>query len=218
MSYIWLSHVLEQRTPLYGGVDTISIKSEKSIHRGDSCNTSYLALPSHSGTHVDAPRHFIEHGKCIDQYAPDELIFSKPVVLDCRVREGQIITENDLDFMDLDEQVDFVLIRSGFEKFRFEKPYWEKGPCLDPEIADQLLSKFPSLRAVGMDFISISSLAHRELGRKVHKAFLSKGLLIFEDMALAGIKKDQILKLVIALPLRFECGDGAPATIIGKLF
>jgi kynurenine formamidase len=75
---------------------------------------------------------------------------------------------------------------------------------------------------IGFDFISLSSYAHRDLGREAHRAFLAEleidgdnkdPILIIEDMDLSKIKI--CLSKIIVSPLRFEMADGAPVTVFG---
>lgn len=66
-----------------------------------------------------------------------------------------------------------------------------------------------------MDCISVSSLKDRDQGRRVHYLFLQSGLRILEDMVLSAIGERDQLSQVIALPLRFLPGDGAPCSIVG---
>jgi kynurenine formamidase len=68
-----------------------------------------------------------------------------------------------------------------------------------------------------MDFISISSLADKEKGREAHRAFLKRGILLFEDMSLKGVNATAKIQSVIALPLRFSGADGSPVTVIAYL-
>lgn len=218
MKHMWLSHIINEGTPLYGGGSGISVKQEKAIELGDSCNTSVLTMPSHAGTHVDSPYHFLANGKRVDQYAPEDWFFHAPFVAFFSAKPGQLITPEDIPLpKQLDEATDMLLLCSGFESYRGTDVYWEAGPGLAPELAEYFVEHCPELIAVGMDFISISSLMHREKGRAAHRAFLEKGIMLFEDMCLSGISKDKRLEKVVALPLRFAKADGAPVSIIGLI-
>ena len=217
-SYIWLSHMLDKDTPLYGGVGSLSIKPEKEIKSGDSCNTTTISMPVHAGTHVDAPRHFIVDGKTIDEFTPEEWIFSYPLVLDIEVGPGEMIDIAKLIAAGLsnDSRVDIILLRTGFERNRGKDSYWQNNPGLNSEIAGFLQKRFPKLRAVGIDFISISSLSHRQEGRKAHKEFLSRDIVLIEDMQLSGIKEAKLNRVII-LPIRIMDSDGAPCSAIGEV-
>jgi kynurenine formamidase len=218
MDYIWLSHVIENATPLYGGQkDAIRIEPDKSMAAGDSCNTSTIRMPAHAGTHVDAPRHFVAAGEAIDEISAKTWVFQYPAVVTLEVSPGQIITPEDIGAAQLPQETDICLFKTAFEDYRNSDIYWEKGPGIAPEMAAFLLGRCPDLRAIGMDFISISSLQARETGREAHRTFLGKDILIIEDMKLGEIVDERVLNEVICLPLRIFKGDGAPCSVIGAI-
>ncbi len=218
MKYIWLSHLIDNNTPLYGGQKGgIRLEPDKSMAAGDSCNTSTIRMPVHSGTHVDAPCHFVPDGKTIEAFSAGEWVFKNPAVVSVEAFPGQIIQPEDMLLEQLPENTDVCLFKTGFEQYRRDEIYWEKGPGMAPSVAECLLARCPGLKAIGMDFISISSLTDRDTGRQAHRAFLEKEILIIEDMKLDGITDSDALAEVLCLPLRFAGGDGAPCTIIGIL-
>jgi len=218
-NWIWLSHVNGKDTPAYGGGEGIRITADKVQAKGDSCNTTKLEMSNHIGSHVDAPSHFIVGGKCIDEYGIDDWIFLSPIVIDITVAEASIVTVAHIsDALISDKQdADLVLIRTGFEKHRAVDTYWNASPGFSPDIYDYLKERFHSLKAIGLDTISISSIKHRDLGREAHRAFLSGGIRIFEDLQLSNIEKLHYLKKIIALPFRFGGADGAPITMIAEV-
>lgn len=216
MGIIWLSHVIDGGTPLYGGAQDIVMQPKQSQRNGDSCNTSLLQLPSHAGTHIDAPYHFIPDGKTIADYGPVSWVYNCPKMIEVTVKPGNLITVSELEkFIKADADTDMLIMRTGFEQYRKEQNYWQEGPGLSPDLALFFKTSYPSLRAVGVDFISISSFHHREEGRHAHKMFLENDILLIEDMSLHQIEIPDNLYRVIALPLRFAGADGAPCTILG---
>ncbi len=211
----WLSHVISEKTPAYGGGKGIDISLEKQISHGDSCNTSQWILSSHIGTHVDAPKHFVDNSVTVDQYDPHEWIFTKPCIVDVMVKDAEIIGVEHIEAAEIKTlDADLFMIRTGYEKFRYEQRYWENQPAYAPQLAEYLGKRFPSFSAIGIDTLSISSYRPRALGREVHSAFLEKGYRIFEDLHLMDISIEKIIK-VIAMPLRVLEADGAPCTLIG---
>lgn len=216
VSYIWLSHVLDKNTPLYGGGSEWECIRDKEIQKGDSCNTSLLELPSHAGTHVDAPLHFIKNGMAIEEYAPENWVFSNPILVFLEPEKGSLITPDNLNITK-NKKTDIVLFCTSFEKFRDDEIYWKENPGIAPEMAEYLLDQCPNLKAIGMNFISISSFKHRDIGRLSHKAFLGRGIRIIEDMHLLSLQPGDILNRVMILPLRFKGGDGAPCSVIAEM-
>jgi len=215
MSHIFLSHVLDDETPLYGGARGWECIKDKEIQKGDSCNTTLLRLPGHAGTHVDAPLHFINGGKSLEEYSAENWVFKHPVLVFFEPEKGGIITPGDINISKSD-QTDMILFCTSFERFRHDKIFWKENPGIAPETAEYLLGQCPNLKIIGMNFISISSFKHRDIGRLSHKAFLQKGIRIIEDMHLLALQPGDNIKRVIVLPLRVMDGDGAPCTVIAE--
>lgn len=217
--WIWLSHVLAEDTPIYTGGSGLEIRKVKSITNGDSCNTSNLVFSSHVGSHVDSPLHFVSGGRSVDDYQPADWLFSQPLLVDLPLNKPELVNcqrlnaalPNDI------QNTDLLLISTGFGLFRSEEKYWRCSPGFSSELVPFLLKRFPKLCAIGLDCISISSMQWREEGRNTHLALLGKGIRIFEDLALENVCCGSGLASVIALPLRYSNGDGAPCTVMGLL-
>jgi len=218
MKLVWLSHVLDSLTPIYGELkEGVSFQPKHSITGGDSCNVTSLLFSSHTGTHVDAPFHFYLDGTTIDQYPAEAFTFNSPYILNIETRQGQLIKSGQIKNHNVPDNLlpDIILIRTGFEQYRNSDVYWKSSPGLSGDFAHQLIGHFPSVRAIGIDCISISSLLHRNEGREAHRMFLGHGVLLLEDLSLSGIEMKDALKKVQAFPLRVKGGDGAPCTIVG---
>lgn len=229
MKHCFLSHVLTEATPLFGGSGVIALKQERSIIRGDSANSSSLAFPAHVGTHVDAPHHFDPNGTTLDQYPPGFWICRRPFVSEVAAEPGELITVSKLEpaLRRMPVGSDLLLLRTGFEQFRnaiHMHTYIFEGPGIEPEVGVWLREKY-RLKMIGFDFLSLSSYCHREPGRQAHRAFLLQGgayggmnlsgdpILIIEDMHLAETAMK--MSSVIVTPLRYAMADGAPVTVIG---
>lgn len=212
---IYLSHFISTDTPLYGGADGIKIIPAKSMQHGDSCNTQSLTFPNHTGTHIDFPLHFSNSGKNLNDYSPAQWIFSFPFILDYESKPAEIINIGSAINL-IPVQTDFLIIRTGFQKFRGAPEYWQQNPGISPAMAIKLRQHCKNLRVIGFDFISLSSYQHRETGRTAHVEFLIKNdILVVEDMDLSiPIKR---INKIICLPLLVENADGVPVTIIAEI-
>lgn len=211
MKAIFLSHIINKSSPVYGGEKSIILKKMKSIKKGDSCNTMFWSFSNHTGTHLDAPAHFIDNGKSISGISPSDLIFNKVEVV--RIKRASldgVIGPGDLKNV---YDCELLLIKTGSEMHRNKNIYWKNSVSLDPLLAGWLKKKCPSLRAVGIDCISISSLSKREAGRQAHKAFLGRNILLIEDMRLADLRNKP--DLVIAAPILVAGADASPCTVLG---
>jgi kynurenine formamidase len=214
----YLSYPLSQVVPAYGCEHVeLTLKQIKSIRQGDPCNTFWLGLENHFGTHVDAPAHFYADGMTIAEYFPETWFSHRPCVIRIEVKENELIGIDSL-AGHIPETADMVLVQSGFHRFRGTEKYTCHNPGLKPEVGIWLREKYPSVRLVGFDFISLSSFQNRNLGREAHRAFLDPHgvgvpILIIEDMDLSCELSG--LLSVWVVPLRVVGLDSAPCTVIG---
>ncbi|MGD9159749.1 MAG: cyclase family protein [Desulfobacteraceae bacterium] len=218
--WIYLSYPLSKRTPAYGGGESLEIRQNKSLEKGDSCNTSNWRLSNHLGTHIDFPRHFVSHGKTSTDYSPEFWIFSLPFLCDIsNVEPGLVIKPDMIDFSSIPEHIDILMIKTGFSIYREKEIYWEKNPGFSPGFADVLRRNFPDIKIFGFDSISLSSFANRATGREAHKAFLdnTRPILLLEDMDLSLINNEMEIKQIIVSPLRVEDTNGAPCNVFASI-
>jgi kynurenine formamidase len=215
--YIYLSYFLDDQTPLYGGSKGIQIKPERSIIAGDTANTKNISFNNHSGTHIDFPNHFFQDGFTSEIYKPSFWIFCRPYLLIKEAIADQIITLSDEEIASIPSETDFLIVKTGFGKHRGEDTYWKNNPGFAPEVADNLRRNFQNLRAIGMDFISLTPYQNRDLGRIAHKAFLggTKPILLVEDMDVRNLNSQP--KSIFCAPLLLKGVDGSPVNIIATI-
>lgn len=207
---------MDEQTPLYGGATGISIEQKSRIGAESSSNTQVWSFPNHAGTHIDAPRHFIEEGKTLTDYPASFWVFDHPQLLDVTCAPGELITEESVQGR-LVDGTDLLLLRTGFERHRGEQLYWENNPGLGPGLAAFLREQHPSVRAVGLDAVSVSRWQDRPTGRVAHKAFLgtdqpNEPVLLIEDMKLSECPA--ALRQVVVAPLLVRDADGGPVTVL----
>ncbi|HCY85604.1 MAG TPA: hypothetical protein DHV36_10765 [Desulfobacteraceae bacterium] len=220
MTFIYLSHVLEESTPAYGNGPSLKREAGNRMANGDSCNTEAWHLSNHIGTHIDAPRHFCRDGAVLDTYPADFWCCRKVFLLDVAdVAPGEIIGTSRLALDEVPADTELLLMRTGIEKRRSDMVYMMENPGFSPDLAAALRDKLPLLRMIGFDGISLSSFASRPLGRKAHKAFLDhdRPILIIEDMALADALPENGIREAMVCPLRVRDSDAAPCTVIARI-
>lgn len=222
-TYICLSHIISQNTPSYGNRDRIILRTNSSIKQGETANSScWIFSNNHIGTHIDVPYHFSETGKKTFEIPIDEFIFNKVQLIDINCNNACLIGVNHLEKYSsiIERDIELLLIRTGFERFRGDEKYWNDNPGLAPELADYLRTNYPLLRCVGFDFISLTSWKYRVEGRLSHKEFLcpeteKKEILIIEDMSLKDVNS-RIKQLIVA-PLMVEDGNGGAVTVFAQI-
>lgn len=216
---IQLSRHLSEDTPFYSSLPKPELKQIYNLDKGDICNSFYFTTSNHAGTPVDAPRHFCAEGRPITAYQLPELVFVRPAVLDVPLTGGELIEPRHLEAAaDATVDTDLVLLRSGFGKFRGdERRYVDRSPGFGPEAAEFLMRRFPLLRALAVDFMSVSSPAHESEGAEAHRVFLgctryaARPILLVEDALLPDTMPP--LLRVFVIPRMFDGLDSAPCTM-----
>lgn len=221
---ISLSHIISQSTPAYGDRDRIFIRDNSSIQKGETANSScWIFSNNHIGTHIDSPRHFSATGKKTHEFPINDFFYDSVKLVDITCTTGILISINDFKAVEdsVPPDTELLLIRTGYEGYRDIDKYWNDSPGLAAELADYFRAKFPALRCVGFDFISLTSWNFRPEGRVSHKAFLcpedsgKRPLLVIEDMALAAIKTS--IRSVIVAPMFVEDGNGGAVTVFADV-
>ncbi|HEY7350679.1 MAG TPA: cyclase family protein [Ktedonobacterales bacterium] len=197
--------------PLYMGMvhwpdnPSVQIARTLDMERGDVCNVSTLAMGSHTGTHMDAPLHFIQAGKGLDE-----------MPLDATIGPARVIEIHDPESIKPDELRPQALQRG--ERILFKTQNSTRCWTTDNFIEDFIYISQEAARylaalevqAVGVDYLSVGGFTKD--GVETHRALLAAGIWIIEGLNLA-----QILPGVydlICLPLKITRSDGAPARAI----
>ncbi len=221
LNRVWLSYTINPQTPLYGGrSENLNIYKTSSIKNGKIANDTKLETTVHVGTHIDMPYHFYENGQTIDDFDIDFWFFNNPLVVELRPK-GFIIKDELLSILKNIQHYDYdiLIVKTGICDFRNTEKFWKENYGFSPEIYDFIINKFPYIRIIGFDSISISSWQDRDLGKIAHKTFLNpkNPILILEDMNLNNIDGYTKLIEVLISPLRIEKCDGLPCTVIGVI-
>lgn len=208
---------MNDATPLYGGGKGIDISADRSISDGDTANTKNLKFQNHAGTHIDFPNHFFSEGFTSEKYAASFWVFKRPHLIHRKTDNDEIVNFTEEELTNMPADVDFLIFKSDFGIFRSEQKYWMNNPGFSPDLGKILKNRFPSLKVLGMDFISLTSYQNRELGREAHRQFLGgdNPILLVEDMDLLSLTATP--QLLTCTPLMIEGLDGSPVTIIAKI-
>ena len=221
--YQLLSHTMSTTDPAWPGEPTLKVEAHSLIERGDNADTYVLHLYNHFGTHIDAPKHFNPLGKRISKFPISTFVFNKPLLLDIPKNMGEILAKEELiQYRDKIREADLLLIRSGTYQWKQQKPleFASRGPALHSEAARYLMEEFPSLRAIGVDWLSIASPSFMPDGIYTHQYLLGRfhdhHLFIIEDLNLKDLDAKRLLR-VFAFPLLVEGIDSAPATVVAEV-
>jgi kynurenine formamidase len=217
---IYLSYVLDGNTPSYGNRNKFILEKKSAIAKADVANDSYMKTTVHIGTHIDMPYHFYENGQTIEDFNADFWIFKKPLIIEID-QTDLIIKDRLLQRLQKVEDAgyDMLIVKTGICYKRGQKAYWSENYGFHPDVYDFLISKFKSIRVLGFDSISVSSIQDRMLGREAHKRFLNPKLpiLLLEDMDLREVTEQSTFSEILVSPLRIAECDGLPCTVFGKV-
>lgn len=198
---------ISERIPIYEGDPRVAIKSVKDFSSGDQVNVSHLCLGAHTGTHVDAPNHFIDGTRRVEDLEIEKLIGA------CRVIEidDNVIAVGPEHLTDLDG-VDRLLLKTRNSNF-WSTP--DDGFRTDFTHLTESAAKMvvdAGIKLIGIDYLSIE--APGAVGHPVHVTLLEKEVVILEGLDLREIVPGDYE--LICLPLKYSggTGDGAPARTI----
>ena len=175
-----------------------------SIANGDPANVSRLTLGTHTGTHVDAPRHFIEGGKSADALALSALCGPARVV---RIQSSTSIGVAELTRLSLDG-VSRVLFQTRNGALWNARGFQKDFVYLEPGAAEWLVGRGVSL--VGIDYLSIEQFGSHDY--PVHHTLLQAGVVIVEGLDLRSVAPGDYD--LWCLPLKLVGADGAPARVL----
>jgi arylformamidase len=183
----------------------VSIERTLDIERGDTANVSKLSMGVHTGTHMDAPIHFLQAGKGIDTMPLTATIGRARVI---EIRDPESIKPEELYpyHIQHDERILF--------KTRNSTRCWQTNDFvqdfvyISQEAARYLASQ--QVQTIGVDYLSVGG--YFKDGVETHHALLEAGIWIIEGLNLENVQPG-IVEL-ICLPLKIEGCDGAPARAI----
>jgi arylformamidase len=192
--------------PIYEGDPSVDIQPWSALAQGNSANVSFLHFGAHTGTHVDAPAHFIEGARKIDALSLEALIGPARVI-----RVPDEVAEIDPDFLaacvlDQVERILFHTRNSSFWREGFRKDFTH----LLPEAAQILVDR--RVKLVGTDYLSIEKFHSGH--HRTHLALLSNDVVIVEGLNLSDIAPGDYELICLPLKIADGAGDGAPARAV----
>jgi arylformamidase len=194
---------LSAELPVYPGDPSVVIAPWCSIAEGDSANVSRLTLSSHSGTHLDPPRHFSDSGTTVDQI-PLELLIGKALVVE--IADASVIGPRELSRLPV-KGVERLLLKTRNSELWKEQAFRKDFAALSVDGARFLLET--GVKLIGIDYLSVESV---EGDGQVHRLLLDNGILVLEGINLAEVAPGEYE--LICLPLKIKDGDGAPVRAI----
>ena len=200
---------LSAATPTYPGDPGIDIKQWLSLEKGDAANVSLISFGLHSGTHVDAPAHFIAGGARVESLPIESLIGEADVVEishDARVIDESVITAN---VRSTCQRVLFKTRNSTFWN-SLQNGFRQDYTYIEPKAAARLVEM--GVKLVGIDYLSVEQFNSKSF--ETHHTLLAKNVVILEGLDLREVPAGTYELFCLPLKIAGGSGDGAPARVI----
>lgn len=190
------------------GNPPVQVRRVLDMNRGDDCTLTAISLGVHSGTHMDAPLHFLRTGLGIDAMPVDAGVGRARVIV---IEDPALITVEELRRYRVrrGERIIFKTRNSPrcWKTDRFFKDF----VSLSEAAARWLVAR--RVRTVGIDYLSIAG--YESDTTAIHTILLKAGVWIIEGLNLSGVRPG--MYDMLCLPLKIAAGDGAPARALLKL-
>lgn len=192
--------------PVWPGDPPVRLTQPSHLERGDICTITRLDMGAHTGTHLDAPAHFIRGGATAESLSLDVLI-GPALVVDARGRGH--VTANVLETLVIPPGVQRLLLHTDNSAIwqRGEMAFVEQFTAIAADGAQWLVDH--GIRLVGIDYLSVGSF---DDGIPTHQILLDAGVIAVEGLNLSAIEPGDYQ--LICLPIKLGGSDGAPCRAV----
>lgn len=203
MTVIDLSHDIRNDMMVFPGDPEINI-SEGLTHDKDYCHVDRVHLNTHTGTHIDAPLHFIKAGKSVTDFSVDKFV-CRGIAVDLTCKDpGEAISAEELMRAEIRPGMCVTLVTGWYKYFGTEKYLYH--PYVSGSAAEYLVEKGASIVAV--DFLNVDQTLYESWD--AHPILLKNDVLIVENLNNSlslDFNKEYIFSF---LPLKIAGTDGSP--------
>jgi arylformamidase len=191
---------------VWPGDSPVVIRQTSHLAEGDNATVSELSLSAHTGTHVDAPAHFIPGGAGVDALDLNVLVGPAFVV---EVLDADVITAEVLESLKIPQGIKRLLFKTRNSRCWLQNndSFDQDFVALTQNAARYLIDR--GIQLVGIDYLSVAPF---ENGVPTHRELLGAGIVVVEGLNLNGIEPGRYQLAV--LPLKIAALDGAPARAI----
>ena len=184
------------------GDPDVQVTKLAEISSGAVCNVSHLSMSAHTGTHMDAPLHFLANGPSMDAWDPDATIGPARVI---EIRALDAIGVDELTSHNL-QAGERLLFKTANSQRSWKQDHFDEDFIFISKEAAALLAH-ARVRTVGVDYLSVGGF--RTDGVETHQALLRAGIWIIEGLNLENIPPGDYE--LLCLPIKVAAADGAPA-------
>jgi arylformamidase len=205
-----MAKLIDVTVPLSAGVPTFpgdpryAMEFVHKMSEGKPYNVAHLSLGAHSGTHVDAPYHFLAHGATVEQL-PLPVLMGRARVVAVSARQG--ITREELAEVVQPDDVR-ILLKTRNSGRLLTDAFMEDFVHLTAGAAEYLVHA--GVKLVGIDYLSVEKFGSTDF--PVHHTLLGAGVVIVEGLDLTDAEPGEYD--MACLPLRLVGADGSPARVV----
>lgn len=203
MKFYDISVPISPAMHVYPGDPAVAVEETMRMSRGDVANVTRMRLGTHTGTHVDAPHHFIDGAMSVDQI-PLNLLVGRARVVEIT---SPVITAAVLGELDFTADARLLFKTRNSYLWR-EQSFVKEFVHLTKDAAEHLVEN--GIKLVGIDYLSVEKFGFDQ--PDVHRTLLSNGTIVVEGLDLSEVEPGDYE--LICLPLRIQSGDGAPARVV----
>lgn len=192
--------------PVWPGDPPVILERVKNIAEGANANVSRLECGVHTGTHVDAPLHFIDGAPGIDSLSL-KVLTGRTYVID--LRNAQVLDAATLEASEIPPRTRRILFKTRNSAMwaRQEKEFQTDFVAVEASGAEWLVRK--GVQLVGVDYLSVAPYGN---SRPTHRILLEAGVAVVEGLNLTQVTQGRYT--LYCLPLKLMGCDGAPARVI----
>jgi arylformamidase len=193
--------------PVWPGDPLVVLEQVSSMDAGAHDNVSRLGCSVHTGTHVDAPHHFLNDHRTVEALSLD--VLTGPAQVIQIPGDVDLITADVLEKSGVSSETTRLLLKTRNSQLweRGEKKFIKDFVGISVDGAGWLVRS--GLKLIGIDYLSV---APYKQGSPTHQALLSPGIIILEGVNLSAVSPG--IYTLYCLPLKLVGSDGAPARVI----
>jgi arylformamidase len=202
-----VSLTVDQNLPVWPGDPPFQRVRLSKIEEGANANVSQITMGVHTGTHVDAPFHFLPDGTTVEAMPLDVLV--GPALVVQLPEEVDVVNDHALAQANIPKGATRLLLKTRSSEFWSRKPlkFETDFVGIDASGADYLVER--GVELIGIDYLSIAPYKH---SRPTHEKLLGARMVIIEGLDLREAQPGQYM--LYCLPVKLGGSDGAPARVI----
>lgn len=194
--------------PVWPGDPRVILERVSNIDLGDPANVSRIEMGVHTGTHIDAPFHFLGGDSDTVENLPLDVLIGETQVVHLRDNVSMVTAEI-LQQAEIQSQTTRLLLRTRNSQLweKNETEFTTNFTAITTDGASYLVDH--NIKLIGVDYLSVARYENPE---PTHKILLRAGIIIIEGLNLFHVPEGNYD--LVCLPLKIPGSDGSPARVV----